>query len=155
MPGVVRFFLLIFVLTITFIGATAVTVSHRIGRSGFATISITDHTTSHRLRLSVPAGLINVAAAAPGRVHVGDEAREILLQLADELEASPDASLLRVEGGRGETVLIQKEADRYVISVDSAEASVRITLPPRTFEKILRSFARTGRHRLSIVVHQI
>jgi hypothetical protein len=151
MPGIIRFFLLILLLTVTFVTTATVTAAHLLRRSGSASLRVIDHSTGSNLRMTFPAGLIDLAATIPGKMHTDHETRDLLLQLAADLESMSDSPLLQIEGSRGETVLIQKEADRYRISIDSSDASIRITLPPQTFEKLLRKLARSNRHRLTIV----
>lgn len=140
------------------IGLVAATVTVAAGVSlataaivGAGTIAVdVRETRGDRVSVHVPAGLAEMALFfVPSGlvdhfveeidVHAAGEVRDLLPTVRavwNELEASPDFVLVEVNDG-DEHVVIEKRNRRILITVQSDDADVSVSIPVRTVDRLL------------------
>jgi len=125
------------ILMLATLGAAAAAVY----RSGTVAVAV-EPPDGGGLSISVPAILIHIAVAlAPAEMldEVRDELRPVwptIRAAARELDRAPDFVLLEIRSG-GERVIVEKEARRMLVRIETDGDTVRVSIPIRTVRRIV------------------
>lgn len=150
MKGLLKFMLLVAFILSIFLGTAAYGAYRLFFNKGVVSIHVAEKGRfGERIYMVLPAGLVNVALAlAPvGCLHNEVYDEEVLRWLpavqavVAELDNYEDVVLIEVDDD-GETVRIAKEDGHLQVFVDSHDATVRVTIPPRTVHAAVRAFNR-------------
>ncbi|HUF17127.1 MAG TPA: hypothetical protein VMS12_03680 [Thermoanaerobaculia bacterium] len=149
MKGLLKFSLLVALILSLFLATAAYGVHRLLFDKGVVSVHVAEKGRyGERVFVFLPAGLVNaVLALAPvGSFHheIDDDFHQwlpVLQAVVSELDHYDDVVLLEVDDG-GETVRIVKQDGHLRILVDSHDATVRVTIPPRTVHAAVRAFNR-------------
>lgn len=120
-------------------------------RSGVVTVSVHDRSEGVHIWLPVPMALVDVALAttavpavhAAGLGHLSVDGVDVdlgelgpmVVDLLEELESIPDATLVEVVDGRDHVKVI-KVGNKLLVEVDEPDASIRISIPTHAVARI-------------------
>lgn len=123
---------------------------------GVATVSVVEHEEGINLHLPIPMALVHAAAATTHVVFLDDILDEIEVDTGGHLEEwGPTAlaivemlgdvpngtTLVSVEDG-DERVRVAKERGKFRVEVDSPDVTVRVAVPVRSVERLVREIVR-------------
>jgi len=133
------------------LAGTGIVLAASVVRSGVMTVAVEEHSSDGvRFTVPVPAALVEVGLSTLPLWMPDEEMARVrrelapwqapLREVARELEACPDVTLVRVETDR-EQVLVRK-AGRYLkVTVHSEDADVRVSLPADAFSRVLAALS--------------
>ncbi len=134
------------------VGGTAYATYQAVAGYGFITVDVTEKSAAGgRVRVMVPGFLVRAGVSALHFIpdHELDEIRHELGEVgpmfeifAEELEAAPDMTLVRVED-EDEFVLIRKEGGLLVIDVETEDEDVHVSIPISAVSEVLEVLADT------------
>jgi len=136
------------------VGGTAYATWRAFTSYGLITVDVAEKTMGGgRVRVVVPGVLLRAGscalrfAPAHKRERIRMEMAEVapmLRVVAEELEALPDMTIVRVESDR-ESVYIRKKDGHLVIEVETDREDVRVSVPIGAVGDLVRALADTGR----------
>lgn len=147
MRRVLKVFVILAAAGAVLLATTGIALAAAVAHSGVMSIAVDDHgRDGGRLYIPIPAALIEIGAHTLPLVIPGDELAQLrhelapyqegLEALATELATMPDVTLVRVTTDH-EHVRIVKEGRMLRITVDSADANIRVSVPAASFGRLL------------------